>query len=685
MRSTSDQTAGAGPSSSNEHVPSQAQIVQGLCTGVLSQYEVSHTGLSQYSGSGGVGVSACGLAALNCARVILGKDQSGTKGENLLHEMMQVETVQEILQACTMWTGTAHLDVEDIYRSPAFRKCLKLESSDFGHPDAKHFKSMLRMLKNISHRRGKMACAIVTRPPEIISCLFIPDLKKDMFVIFDSHPRPQLELKGASFIFNTSIDDTAIYLAELLAVDSNLLDDGVQWQAQLLHNFSSHIFTSRISSAGGLDWSNQDALTSSMEILSLRAECLGLRTRCSTLTDENQKLQGEIAALQRRVELERELSRSLLLRRPTTSHTIPTVELVEHPRPLVGSSPSPNDTSLLEIPPAPRRQDTPNPQDIPSPPSTPGTNSTSDSAPEMRHYRLGLLNSSEDGINQEDLEFALLQQRIFDEESRQMDAERGKLAASGQGTFQCRVCFEDHSREFVAQIPGCDHCFCRDCILAHVVSQIDAHRYPIFCPLCSADRRNRNPVALSNEFVQDLGLSEQQFTRFVEMEMASFSLPLHCRSCDKTFFVDREEFNEATLIECPLPGCNSTWCKACNRVVDNRGSPHSCDGSAELNHLMRQEGWKNCPGCQTPIEKINGCNHMTCSTPGCNTHFCYLCGRSIVQSRSRLEIDAAIADHYSQCRLIDDIPDQVLPQAQIRHPYRNLGVFQHRLEVNIGR
>ena len=32
---------------------------------------------------------------------------------------------------------------------------------------------------------------------------------------------------------------------------------------------------------------------------------------------------------------------------------------------------------------------------------------------------------------------------------------------------------------------------------------------------------------------------------------------------------------------------------------------------------------KNCPRCKTPIEKTEGCNHMTCS--GCNTHMCWLC------------------------------------------------------------
>lgn len=44
--------------------------------------------------------------------------------------------------------------------------------------------------------------------------------------------------------------------------------------------------------------------------------------------------------------------------------------------------------------------------------------------------------------------------------------------------------------------------------------------------------------------------------------------------------------------------------------VDEKGCLHSCDGSAELEDLMGKSGWKHCPGCKIPTEKIEGCNHM---------------------------------------------------------------------------
>lgn len=58
----------------------------------FSQHVVSFAGRSQYNGGGGA--SACGLAALNCARVVLGKERDGVKDVDLLQDMMKKETLE---------------------------------------------------------------------------------------------------------------------------------------------------------------------------------------------------------------------------------------------------------------------------------------------------------------------------------------------------------------------------------------------------------------------------------------------------------------------------------------------------------------------------------------------------------------------------------------------------------------
>lgn len=36
-------------------------------------------------------------------------------------------------------------------------------------------------------------------------------------------------------------------------------------------------------------------------------------------------------------------------------------------------------------------------------------------------------------------------------------------------------------------------------------------------------------------------------------------------------------------------------------------------------------GLSPCPVCATPIEKVDGCNHIHCSVPACQAHFCWGC------------------------------------------------------------
>jgi len=34
----------------------------------------------------------------------------------------------------------------------------------------------------------------------------------------------------------------------------------------------------------------------------------------------------------------------------------------------------------------------------------------------------------------------------------------------------------------------CDHPLCRECVRGHICSKIDEHRFPVFCPVCMAER-----------------------------------------------------------------------------------------------------------------------------------------------------------------------------------------------------
>ena len=60
-------------------------------------------------------------------------------------------------------------------------------------------------------------------------------------------------------------------------------------------------------------------------------------------------------------------------------------------------------------------------------------------------------------------------------------------------------------------------------------------------------------------------------------------------------FVSRDEHEEVSIINCPLPDCDHAWCKQCQQSIGFNGPKHSCDGALELDYLMKQQGWKYCP------------------------------------------------------------------------------------------
>jgi ornithine carbamoyltransferase len=47
--------------------------------------------------------------------------------------------------------------------------------------------------------------------------------------------------------------------------------------------------------------------------------------------------------------------------------------------------------------------------------------------------------------------------------------------------------------------------------------------------------------------------------------------------------------------------------------------------------LARNNRWKRCPGCQSMVEREDGCFFMTCS---CRTRFCYECGMKVNHLRN---------------------------------------------------
>ncbi|KAF8341337.1 uncharacterized protein EI90DRAFT_2905758 [Cantharellus anzutake] len=237
-------------------------------------------------------------------------------------------------------------------------------------------------------------------------------------------------------------------------------------------------------------------------------------------------------------------------------------------------------------------------------------------------------------------------------EDDEIEREHRHLITESQPTFECSICMEMRPLDSAMPIPTCTHVFCRGCLKSHVVSKLEEGRYPIFCPICSADKNMDQKGEISNTMAESLGLSEEQYVMWEKLNLAQYSVWIDCPHCEKSSLVDRDDFQISSELRCPLPTCRGMWCKKCMNFIDPSAGPHSCDGQAEMDrYIATGSATKRCPGCTTPTEKTEGCNHMTCSVPGCNTHFCWVCGKTIVRTQIQSQVKSALEAHYRKCKL----------------------------------
>ncbi|KAJ7091507.1 hypothetical protein B0H15DRAFT_836463 [Mycena belliarum] len=663
-----------------------AQTVEEVLSG--TEKIVSHDGTSQY---GGGGIASCGLAGLNFVRIVFARIEEGLDDGALLEDVLSRRTSEEVISICSRWPRAAHLEVEDIFKVPLFKRALSLVSSTYGEPGFTRFRAVLLDLQSIPN---DYAAVLITRPPEIVTCFKLPvktqsGNKQDVFIIFDSHPRPAHD--GAGLIVNTSIDATASHLDNLLAIDAGLLGDKtLQWQAQLLANFSGHFFVPKGVAANSVEELTLAVLDSSLEVLSLQAEVTDLKFQTSGLERDRQTLERQLEELKDRYQyIKRKLdtrprSCEACAHKPSPTSTKPAGKHRDlQPQPVSGPSRSPASSHSpprnaleyfsssaniirsnashesadflvakqlqMDINDRHRSSGSSYAQAVRS------TSTDDDTADFMVAARLQM---DWDQKQRDDALQAQAKQREYEDEDARLIAERATLQKEAQPVFECGICFDKFPEDYVARITDCAHGFCRECMKSYVVSKLTDKLYPIFCPLCVTDIARVEPATISDDLVQTLGLNDKEYQILQELQIISLSILLHCRKCKQSVFVDRGEYEAAPILVCPLPRCNYTWCKACHQTIPMDGPKHSCDGSSELEHLMKRRGWKQCPGCKTVIHKVSGCNHITCMAPGCNTHFCYVCGESIVRSALRREIQAAVSAHYSRCNLFEDVPDQ---------------------------
>jgi hypothetical protein len=183
-------------------------------------------------------------------------------------------------------------------------------------------------------------------------------------------------------------------------------------------------------------------------------------------------------------------------------------------------------------------------------------------------------------------------------------------------TKMCDSCYEEYPEsEFFGL--SCDHKFCKECLSENLNSNIaEGKVIKIPCMMHGCDQE------FTNEDVERFGSAEiySKYLRFKDNINVDLDPNLRwCPSANCVKYVrKRGRFRKTAQCECGQSVCMSCGAAAHGRVRCANVGNH------ELNEWIRQNGnVKLCPKCKFRTEKIDGCNHMTCTR--CNYGWCWVC------------------------------------------------------------
>ncbi|GAA5825953.1 hypothetical protein JCM11251_000066 [Rhodosporidiobolus azoricus] len=112
-----------------------------------------------------------------------------------------------------------------------------------------------------------------------------------------------------------------------------------------------------------------------------------------------------------------------------------------------------------------------------------------------------------------------------------------------------------------------------------------------------------------------------------------------CPKCSYSFCLFCRSTWHGVRNQCALPQSSAIVTSYLAGDATEKASLEMRYGAANLKRLVAayeeerllrewlEENATRCPGCDIPIEKSHGCNHVTCAK--CQTHLCYRCGKSI--------------------------------------------------------
>jgi ariadne-1 len=195
--------------------------------------------------------------------------------------------------------------------------------------------------------------------------------------------------------------------------------------------------------------------------------------------------------------------------------------------------------------------------------------------------------------------------------------------------FTCEICYEDDAN-MQTYAMKCDHRYCTDCYTHYLTQKVkeEGEAARIECPrdgchrivdakslklLVKDDVKDRYEVLLTRTYVDD-------------KENLKWCPAPECVYAIDCGIKKRELSRIVPTVHCR---CKHGFCFGCT-LADHQPAPCSlvkkwlkkCEDDSETSNWI-SANTKECPKCNSTIEKNGGCNHMTCRK--CKHEFCWMC------------------------------------------------------------
>jgi hypothetical protein len=190
----------------------------------------------------------------------------------------------------------------------------------------------------------------------------------------------------------------------------------------------------------------------------------------------------------------------------------------------------------------------------------------------------------------------------------------------------CAICLDSIKEADFMPLESCGHLLHPSCVHEYMTLQVLDRKFPIRCPILECrveidiiDLQERLDPATYHKF------EEFSFNSFVQTHPLDVTC---CPTPDCKFVFSWSE--ESPHFVCPV--CEKHYCMACRceyhdgaTCAEHRSLTDTATLDKQFEQYVKGTDFKSCPQCKHWVEKVDGCNHMSCI---CGEEFCYGCGRT---------------------------------------------------------